>query len=368
MSEKIDKKIFYSDDWNIEEIEQVNPKWHKLGNQLDLNIYFSTEEFKKRVEEILKKMNYEINEENFKKTYKAIIIYTKLIMADISNKLSKAFYEHFNENYPILPIRKEDYQNPEIRNIWLKTIKKLREDLFKVEEIDGSKILPPNLIDEFHKNNFEKIKETIESQDETPYFLKDPVPPIVLIGVDYSAESLRKNLNEESFPDEKMLENQEGNAYADYFLDVVAFTTEFSAWLLDFGLKKKEKLSLRDNKFFKKIFDELTHRLSDLYLSIGEEELEEIKQQTDLSEEEILFWRTPRYGIIQVKNEQIFFEEIGGKQYGYQGEISKFIRERGPLYAGKLEELIKFFIESKPLNEQNLINTIGLALDASVKR
>ncbi|MEM5772924.1 MAG: hypothetical protein QXL86_01720 [Candidatus Aenigmatarchaeota archaeon] len=355
MSEKSDRRIFYSYDWEIREIVQINPKWYKLENQLDLNFYFSTEEFREKVEEILKRMNYEVNEENLKKAYKAIIIYTKLIMADISNRLSKAFYEHFNENYPIILIGKKEYKNPGIRNIWLKTIKRLREDLFKVKEIDGSKILPPNLIDEFHKNNFEKITGAIESQDENPNFLRDPVPPIALVGVDYSAESLRKNLDKESFPDERLLENQEGNSHADYFLDLVAFTTEFSAWLLDFGLKKDEKLSLKDKKFFKIISDELTHRLSDLYLSIGEEEVEEIKQKTGLNEEEILFWRIPRYGVIQIKNEQTFFEEIGGKQYGYQGEISRFIKERGPLYAGKLEDLIKFFVESKILKEQNLI-------------
>ncbi|MEM5829858.1 MAG: hypothetical protein QW040_03985 [Candidatus Aenigmatarchaeota archaeon] len=342
-------KVLYNNDWSLQEIPEIHPKWYKLENQVDLNFCLSTREFKEMVREVLKKLKYKVNEENLKETYKTIITYTKILMADVSTQLSDPFYEHFNNYYPVVPVGEEIYTVLERRKAYLEMIRisKLRENLFKVKKIEGSRVFPPNLIDEFHKNNFKEIKRVIESQHENPNLLRDPVPPIVLVGVDYSARGLRKELCNESFPREEELENYSEVEYAEYSLGVGRIATELSIQLLEFGLMKWKGSFLHSRKLLETLIEELDHRRCDLYLSIEKEELEELSKQLGCEEKTILFYRTPRYGFTQTKIEHTFLRGIGGKNYGYNGAISKFIMERGQAYAGKLKLLIKFFIEEK---------------------
>jgi len=96
------------------------------------------------------------------------------------------------------------------------------------------------------------------------------VPPIVVFGSNRSAESLRMHALSASRIAWNSLENQRGNAHADYCLDVNAVGAETSQALLDYwwdGREAGEERGLQEA--YDTLYHECLHRVADLANPFG---------------------------------------------------------------------------------------------------
>ena len=97
----------------------------------------------------------------------------------------------------------------------------------------------------------------------SPRPIVNPIVPIILPGVDYSAESLviSSSLQDEKLPDKAMLGWQHLDAYADYCLDVMALGREAYASLIEAWYYRNDS----DAYFggLETIAEEMLHHISD---------------------------------------------------------------------------------------------------------
>jgi hypothetical protein len=335
----------YSEEFSLKTIPRIHPKWHTFEGRIELNYSLLQPEFGNRLEKLLEKYGKVVNEDNTKKILTGLMTYVDLIMRYQELYLHPALIQHFDQNYPIIPTSTEVYRQPEKRKLWQKTVLEPLKfhPLYEVVPPQSNQMLPEDLVRSFfEEESFDtgKIKEAFyKTSVETT---KNEL--IILIGCDYDAQSIRNNLHSEQLPNQDLLTNQSEDAYADYFLGVVAFTNDFSEQLTRFGLGKKKTLTDTDKFVLRRLRHEGDHARCDELLSLPESKIEEISKKTGLSEKDIMTLRSPRYGEEDVEKEHIFIQETGGHRYGYQGKISEFIIQKGPLMKGKLKPLIEIFL------------------------
>ena len=95
------------------------------------------------------------------------------------------------------------------------------------------------------------------------------IPPIVILGTSRSAESLRMHALFGPRIAYTHLENQRGNAHADYCLDVTAVGSDTASALLEYWWEGKEPSDHGIQEAYDTIFHEALHRLCDLANPFG---------------------------------------------------------------------------------------------------
>ena len=98
---------------------------------------------------------------------------------------------------------------------------------------------------------------------------RDVVPPIVVFGTSRSAESLRMHALLRPRIAWGLLENQRGNAHADYCLDITAVGTEAATALLDHWWEGRDPSDHGIQEAYDTVFHETLHRLCDLANPFG---------------------------------------------------------------------------------------------------
>ncbi len=95
------------------------------------------------------------------------------------------------------------------------------------------------------------------------------IPPIVVLGTSRSAESLRMHALFGPRIAWTLLENQRGNAHADYCLDVTAVGSDTASALLEYWWEGKEPSDHGIQEAYDTLFHEALHRLCDLANPFG---------------------------------------------------------------------------------------------------
>jgi len=98
---------------------------------------------------------------------------------------------------------------------------------------------------------------------------RDVVPPIVVFGTSRSAESLRMHALAGPRVTWHLLENQRGNAHADYCLDITAVGTDTASALLDHWWEGRDPSDHGIQEAYDTLFHETLHRLCDLAIPFG---------------------------------------------------------------------------------------------------
>jgi hypothetical protein len=98
---------------------------------------------------------------------------------------------------------------------------------------------------------------------------RDVVPPIVVFGTSRSAESLRMHALLGPRIAWALLENQRGNAHADYCLDITALGTDTANALLDHWWDGRDPSDHGIQEAYDTLFHEALHRLCDLANPFG---------------------------------------------------------------------------------------------------
>jgi len=98
---------------------------------------------------------------------------------------------------------------------------------------------------------------------------RDVVPPIVVFGTSRSAESLRMHALAGPRIAWTLLENQRGNAHADYCLDITAIGTGTASALLDLWWDGRDPSDHGIQEAYDTLFHETLHRLCDLANPFG---------------------------------------------------------------------------------------------------
>jgi hypothetical protein len=98
---------------------------------------------------------------------------------------------------------------------------------------------------------------------------RDVVPPIVVFGTSRSAESLRRHALQGPRIAWGLLENQRGNAHADYCLDITAVGTDTANALLDHWWEGRDPSDHGIQEAYDTVFHETLHRLCDLANPFG---------------------------------------------------------------------------------------------------
>src|SRR5256712_4200371 len=98
---------------------------------------------------------------------------------------------------------------------------------------------------------------------------RDVVPPIVVFGTSRSAESLRMHALSGARITWALLENQRGNAHADYCLDITAVGTDTASALLDLWWDGRDPSDHGIQEAYDTLFHETLHRLCDLANPFG---------------------------------------------------------------------------------------------------
>jgi hypothetical protein len=98
---------------------------------------------------------------------------------------------------------------------------------------------------------------------------RDVVPPIIVFGTSRSAESLRMHALLGPRIAWGLLENQRGNAHADYCLDITAVGTEAATALLDHWWEGRDPSDHGIQEAYDTVFHETLHRLCDLANPFG---------------------------------------------------------------------------------------------------
>ena len=188
--------------------------------------------------ELTKRAASEISEQNLLKNPRRVVIegfilLTKEFLADFFQEIRPDLEKH-SYNYPFLRTRVPfvAYESTEGRASYQKIQSALRK--------------LPAVRDHF-----------------SPMKIQDPVVPIILPGVDYSAESLVDSLSlaDETLPDKSRLGWQHLDAYADYCLNVMALGRETYASLMDAWYFGKD-----DDSYFvglETLSEEMLHHISD---------------------------------------------------------------------------------------------------------
>ncbi len=184
----------------------IHQKWFELSHMSELTEYLqSVPSF-----ELTKKVAAQISEETFPTNPRRIVIenfilVTKSMMRDVFEELQPDLEQH-THRYPFLSARIPyvSYESSSGRETYARIQSRLRK-------VPGLKAR------------------------YSPRKINDPVIPIVLPGVDYSAESLvnSSSLAGEKLPDKSRLGWQHLDAYADYCLNVMALGRETYASLID---------------------------------------------------------------------------------------------------------------------------------------
>jgi hypothetical protein len=160
--------------------------------------------------ELTKKIATEISEQAFVTNPRRLVIEEFIVLA---KQFMQEFYQEIRPN-----LEKHAYNYPFL---------KLRIPGITYDSTDG-------------RITYEKLQRLMRKipgirRSIIPRPIEDPVVPIVLAGVDYSAESLISSqcLVGEELPDKSRLGWQHLDAYADYCLGVVALGRETYASLID---------------------------------------------------------------------------------------------------------------------------------------
>ncbi len=95
------------------------------------------------------------------------------------------------------------------------------------------------------------------------------IPPIVVFGTSRSAESLRMHALSGPRIAFDLLENQRGNAHADYCLDITAVGADTAAALLDYWWDGHDPSDRGVQEAYDTLFHETLHRLCDLANPFG---------------------------------------------------------------------------------------------------
>jgi len=98
---------------------------------------------------------------------------------------------------------------------------------------------------------------------------RDVVPPVVVFGTSRSAESLRMHALLGPRIAWGLLENQRGNAHADYCLDITAVGTDTANALLDHWWEGRDPSDHGIQEAYDTVFHETLHRLCDLANPFG---------------------------------------------------------------------------------------------------
>jgi hypothetical protein len=213
---------------------RINPKWYQLSHMSELAEYLqSVPSF-----ELTKKVALEISEKTLAKNPRRIVIenfihLAKQFMGELFVELGADLEYHF-DNYPFIrtriPFAAYDSTKGRV------TYQKVQSFLRKIPMI---------------RRGF------------LPRKIRNHVVPIVLPGVDYSAESLVHSLSlkGEELPDKSRLGWQHLDTYADYCLDVMALGRETYASLIDawyFGQDSDTYF-----KALETLAEEMLHHISD---------------------------------------------------------------------------------------------------------
>lgn len=187
-------------------VHRINLVWYELGRMSELTEYLQS----MPSHELTKKVATEISELNIAKNPRRIVIanFIQLIkefMADLYRE-TKPDLEKHAYNYPFLQIRLP---------------------LVKYDSTEG-------------RDNYQKIQRSLRKtpllgQSFIPRRLENAIVPIILPGVDYSAESLvySSSLIGRSLPDKSRLGWQHLDAFADYCLGLMALGREAYGALID---------------------------------------------------------------------------------------------------------------------------------------
>jgi hypothetical protein len=213
---------------------RINPVWYELDGMTRLAEYLQS----MPSHELTKKVAAEISELNLatnprKIVIGAFIILVKGFMTDLFNEIRLDLEQHFY-NYPFLQMRLPfvEYASTEGRENYQMVQRFLRR--------------VPVIRDRY-----------------VPRRLENHVIPIVLPGVDYSAESLVSSsaLASESLPDKSQLGWQHLDAFADYCLGLMALGREAYGALIDAWYYGSD--SDAHFKGLETIAEEMLHHVSD---------------------------------------------------------------------------------------------------------
>jgi len=155
-----------------------------------------------------------------------------------------------------------------------------------------------------------------------PKPISSPIIPIILPGVNYTAESLvvSGELSKSDFPTRDNLTWFEKNAYADYYHDVMTYGSEHFVILLKtlFGdIKIEKKFSDPSVKAFDTLWEEQFHRISNQIAG-------------------------PRYGKKDLEKEHYWMNEYGS----FPEKVSEMIINVSQKYVGVLSYLNFLHVES----------------------
>jgi hypothetical protein len=213
---------------------RINQKWFELGHMSELTEYLQSVPSL----ELTKKVASHISEQSLPKNPRRIvienfIILTKAFMREVFEELQPDLEKH-SYNYPFLMMRIPllNYESSKGRE----TYQRIQAYLRKIPWIQAM---------------------------YTPRRITNPVIPIILPGVDYSAESLvsSSSLKDEKLPDKSKLGWQHLDAYADYCRNVMALGRETYASLMDawyFGTDSDSYFTALET-----LAEEMLHHISD---------------------------------------------------------------------------------------------------------
>ena len=212
----------------------VNPVWYQLPRMSELTDYLQS----MPSHELTKRIATDISEQSLPGNPRRIVIegfivLTKEFMVDFYQEI-RSHLAHHAFKYPYLRLRipRVAYDSTEGRIMY----EKIQTVLRKVPRVRNSLL---------------------------PQVIRNPVVPIVLPGVDYSAESLISSgsLAREELPDKSRLGWQHLDNYADYCRDLMALGRETYANLIDAWYNGNDSDSYF--KALETIAEEMLHHVSD---------------------------------------------------------------------------------------------------------
>ncbi len=185
----------------------INPRWHEIDHMCELAEHLqSIPSF-----ELTKRVASEILEQEFLETNPRRIVIRKFVL--LTKRFMQDLYEELRPD-----LEKHSYNYP---------FAKIRIPFADYESVKG-------------RTNYQKVQGFFRKIPRVrkaflPKEIGNPVIPIVLPGVDYSAESLvnSTSLSWEQLPDKGRLEWQEHDSYADYCFEVMALGSQAYADLVD---------------------------------------------------------------------------------------------------------------------------------------
>jgi hypothetical protein len=282
------------------EVRKPNSKWYTLEGMLELNEHLLSPPIKYKIDKLCNK-----EDETKKEFMKELIFLTRRCMQETYMRTASYLLKH-SRTYPVIPMSVEDYCS----------IVKRREINLKISEALEKHETPQEIIPAGITSNWShEIQERKIIVEEN-----DPVPPILLIGVDYSAESLilSEELAGEKLPDKDNLTFQQKDSLADYCEGGIAcLTSDIVEYTLKCGLEKSRISYLTPGfKAAETISEEMKHRIADIFIKSLPPEL----------------YNIPRYGEEDVRKEHHWMNERGSYP---EKESSILVKQVVPYYIGK---------------------------------